>query len=315
MSHPVGPVPSRRFLKAAERLLGKSISTPVASRVTSIVLDQPLAPEDALRRKAAALHTIRERSGELERVAMQLDKPVGYAYFSDGDSFLEAEILGGREGIEPLATRPDAGWDDPYAMFRVAQMLNLQPQERLSHVTRSGNRIKSQDPVVAVLGRLHLHAAQFDTYQRQRRSVLLDADWLERTLTEAARRNLEDARALASAVSLGDMPVATEPRTTYLFVELNREEPGWVPGARSTATSIVVPNPEGQEEVRVAVVYRRDEGPAGEDRVARSAWVQQLGLAGELRDYQHSVGDLLYKLADMLGHKVDELRFANPNHD
>jgi hypothetical protein len=315
MAHPVDPVPSRRFLNAAERLLGRRLSTPVAPWSASFSLDHPLAPEEALRRKAAVHRTIRERSSELERIAMQLDKPMGYAYFSDGDSFLEAEILGGREGVEQLPAWPDFGWDDPYAMFRVARMLNLQSHEHLSHLSTRFGRVTSHDPVIEVLGRLHLHAARFNAYQRQRYTVLLDADWLERALTQAARRNLEDARAIANAVPLGNMTLSPEPQTTYILVELDRPSPGWVPGARSTATSMIVPNPEGLEEVRVTLVYRRDEGDAGGDLAAHSAWFHQLGLKGEPYDYRGSVSNLLFRLSDMLGHKEDELRFVYSDRD
>jgi hypothetical protein len=316
VSHPAGPVPSRRFLRAAERLLGKSLGTPIASGSTSFDLDRPLAPEEALQRKAAALRTVRERSTELERIAMQLDKPMGYAYFSDDDSFLEAEIRGDREGVEELPAWPDVGWNDPYAMFRVAQMLTLRAPEHVSHLKiGSGNRVTSQDPVVEVLGRLHLHAARFNYYQRRRHEVLLDADWLECNLTAAARRNLDDARALAAAVPLGETTFSPQPQTTYLLVELDRPSSGWVPGARSSATYIVVPNPEGQEEVRVTLVYQRDAGRTGVDHAALSGWIQQLGLKGELRDYHHGLADLLFRLADILGYKVDELQFVYPDHD
>jgi hypothetical protein len=316
LSHPASPIPSRRFLKAAERLLGKSLGTPIGSSSISLNLHQPLASDEVLRRKAAALHAIRKLCSDLERIVMQLDKPVGYAYFSDDDDFMEAEIVGGREGVEQLAVPPDLSWNDPYRMFRVARILNLQPHEHLSHLRiHFRDPPTSKDPVIEALARLHLHAARFNTYQRLRYKVILDADWLERSLTEAARRNLEDARALAANVPLGDTTLSPEPQTTHLLIELNRPSPGWVPGARSMATSIVVPNPEGQEEVRVTLAYQRDVDCDGVDHAARSAWIQQLGLRRDLRDYPHGLGDLLFVLADMLGHKKGELRFAYPEND
>jgi len=213
VSHPVGPLASRRFLIAAERLLGKRFSSPSSSHLTSIDLDQPLAAEEALQRKAAVLRIVRERSSELERIAMRLDKPIGYAYFSDADSFSEAEIVGGRESVEQFLARPDLGWDDPYAMFRVARMLNIQSGEHLSHLSiRSGNRGSFRDPVIEVLGRLHRHAAQFNIYQRQRHRILFDANWLEQILTAAARRKLEDAR--ANRGRCATWKFASIPRTT-----------------------------------------------------------------------------------------------------
>jgi len=76
-----------------------------------------------------------------------------------------------------------------------------------------------------------------------------------------------------------------------------------------------VPNPNGNEEVRVTLVYRMEENPTSVDHAVWSTWFQELGLNGELRDYPHSVSDLLFELSDMLGHKRDELDFAYPDQD
>jgi hypothetical protein len=281
MSHPVGPVPSRRFLTAAERLLERSLGSPVTSALSSFNLDQPLAREEALRRKAAVLRVVRECSTELERMAMQLDEPIGYIYFDDEESFIEAEIRGGREGVQRLRERPDVPWNDPYRFFRRAQVANLRPGEHVAHTdAHYGKGFAYRDPVIDVLGRFHLHAAQFNRYQGQRRKVFLDADWLEQALTEAARRNLEDSRALANAAPLGNRMFPPEPRTTYLLIQLDPPKAGWIPGAFSHATSVVVPNPQGQEEVRVTVVHRQDAEHPEEDHAARMTWYQELGLQG-----------------------------------
>ena len=311
LPHPVSPIPSRRFLRAAERLLGKSLSTPFGSTSPSLKLHEPLPPDEALRRKAAALGVIRERGTELERIVLQSDKPVGYAYFSDDDGFMEVEIVGGREGVEQLIERPDLGSNDPYQMFRIARMLKLRQHEHVSNLyTRFGNPGTPKDPVIEVLVRLYKQAARFNAYQRKRHEVVLDANWLEQSLTAAACQSLEDARALAANVPFGDRILAPEPRTTYLLIELDRPSPGWVPGANSIATSILVPNPNGQEEVIVTLVYRRDVTHGGVDHTARSAWLRQISPKGDVLSHSHGVRNLRYLLADMLGYKEDELRFA-----
>jgi hypothetical protein len=206
ISHPVDPVASRRFLEAAERLTKKRLGGALPSQMISLHLEEPLAPEEALRRKAAVLHVVRERTSVLERMATQLDEPMGYAYFSEGGSFYEVEVHGGREGVEQMREPPVERWDDPYQLFRVAHALDLKPGEGLGRVRMQwGKTPNGNDPIVEVLARLHWKAAQFNRYQSRRRVVVLDADWLEQTLTEAARRNFKDAEALAAAGPIGDV--------------------------------------------------------------------------------------------------------------
>jgi hypothetical protein len=315
--HPVDPVPSRRFLEAAERLTGKTLGTALSSSMISLRLQKPLPPEEALRRRAAALRAVRERSSTLERVATQLDEPIGYSYFSDEESFFEAEIRGGREGVEQLREPPVTRWDDPYRLFRLVNLVDLRPGERLGRQNlRLGKGQSDKDPVVDILVRLQREASQFNRHQGRRRIVTLDADQLQQSLTEAAWRNLEDARALAAAVLLGDAVHAPEPRTTHILIELYRPDPGFVEGAFSTASYVHAPNPEGLEQVRVTLVYRihpLDSNNLGSDLTAGRAWFRQLGLPGEQYDYDHGIGELRELLARMLGHTTDELRLSYPD--
>jgi hypothetical protein len=317
VSHPVGPVPSRRFLQAAERLTGKALGTALPSRTISLRLESPIALEEALRRKAATLHVVRERSSMLERMATQLDEPIGYAYSSEGDSLYQVEIHGSREGVEELREHPTVRWDDPYLPFRLAQILELRPGERIVHTNlRLGGTPSQKDPVVDILASLHWEAVQFNRHQGRRRIITLDADCLEQILTEAAQRNLEDARALAAAASIGDSIRPPESRTTYLLIELYRATPRFVSGAYSHATYIFVPNPEGLERVRVTLVYRidpLDPDNLGSDLNAVRSWFQQLGLPGQQRDYHQGSGELRHVLARMLGNTTDELQLSYPD--
>jgi hypothetical protein len=253
----------------------------------------------------------------LERMATQLDGPIGYAYSSEGDSFYEVEIHGGREGVEELREHPTVRWDDPYLPFRLVQILELQPGERIVHTNlRLGRAPSQKDPVVDILAGLHWEAVQFNRHQGRRRIVTLDADWLEQILTEAAQRSLEDARALAAAASIGDSIRPPESRTTYLLIELYRATPRFVSGAYSHATYIFVPNPEGLERVQVTLVYRidpLDPDNLGSDLNAVRSWFQQLSLPGQQRDYHYGSGELRPVLARMLGHTVDELQLSYPD--
>lgn len=317
LSHPVDHVPSRRFLEATERLIDKRIGSPAtASRYISLHLKESLDPEEALRRKAAIVHVVRERSSELEFMAARLDEPIGYAYVEQDRSILEAEIRGGREHVEELHVEAGLPWDDPYLMFRLAELLALQPGEYIAHLSsRSGKLLR--DPVVDVLGSLHWNIAQFNRHQgyRRRRRIILEVEWLEEALMQAARRNLEDARVLAAAAPVGETMLPPEPRTTHLFIELNRPRLDAVPGLDSTAHYLLVPNPEGEESVSVTLAYHVEDNPERADTKALSAWFQQLHLPEQPESYAGGVADLSYLLAGMLGHTEGEIRLVYPDSD
>jgi hypothetical protein len=313
LSHPVGHVPSRRFLEAAGRLSGETIGPPAfASRYISLDLQTPVVPQEAVRRKAAILHAVRERSSELERMAARVDEPVGYAYIDQDKSSWEIEVRGGREGVEELPELPSGlRWDDPYLMFRLSEHLGLQQGEYITHL-RSRSGTVRRDPVVDVLGRLHWNAAQFNRHQghRRRRSLVLDREWLEQALTQAARRNLEDAQALAAAAPVGEQMEPPQPRTTHLLVDLNRPRSDTVPGLDSTAHYFVVPDPDGEEIVSVTLAYRMEQRPTRADTKALSTWLGQLHLPGQPDTYEHGVSDLAYLLAGMLGHTESEIHLV-----
>jgi hypothetical protein len=309
-SHPVDPIPSRRFLEAAERLTGERLGGPVSSSFIRLPLNQPIPVEEALRRKATAIRMIRDRSSEVERMAAQLDEPMGYAFYEQDDWFLEMEIQGGRDDVRRLQSLPfNLRWDDPYQIIRLTQLLNLGPNEHIDHWNFRGG-MPSTDPVVEILARLHTHAARFNRHQGRRRRVLLEQDSLQTILNEAAKRNLADAHALAPAIPVGDKPDPLESRITYLFIELNPPTPGWVAGANSVVTYVFVPNPGGEEEVQVALTHRN---PSAEERtLGFTPMAERFGLDGDARDYIHGYGDLRDAVASMLGHMESELEFAYP---
>jgi hypothetical protein len=101
-------------------------------------------------------------------------------------------------------------------------------------------------------------------------------------------------------------------RTTHLLVELNRPRPDAVPGLNSTAHYILVPNLDGDEAVRVTLVYRTEENPTRADTKALSTWVEQLHLPEKPESYQHGQSDLAYLMAEMLGHTESEIHLVYP---
>jgi hypothetical protein len=314
LSHPVGHIPSRRFLEAAGRLIGKTIGPAAfASRFISLDLQTPITPEEVVRRKAAILRVVRKHGSKLERMAAGVDEPIGFAYIAQGRSMWEIEIRGGREGVEELPGQAGLRLDDPYRVFRLSELLALRPGEYITHLSSRSGAVR-RDPVVDVLGRLHWNAAQFNRHQghRSRRSVVLDAEWLQEALTQAARRNLEDARALAAAAPVGETMRPPEPRTTHLLIEMNRPRPDAVPGLDSAAHYFVIPDPNGDDIVSVTLVYRTEERPTRGDTKTLSTWLDRLHLPGQPDSYEHGVSDLAYLLAEMLGHTESEIDLVYP---
>jgi hypothetical protein len=311
-SHPVDPIPSRRFLEAAERLTGTRLGGPVSSGFIRLPLDQPITVEDALRHKATAIRLIRDHSSTVERMATQLDEPMGYAFYEEDDWYLEMEVHGGRDDVRRLQSLPfTLEWDNPYQIIRLSQLLNLGPNEHVDHWNFRGGKPPTDDPVVEILARLHTHAAKFNRHQGRRRRVLLEQDSLQTILNEAAERNLADAHTLARAVPIGDTQHPPEARTTYLFIELNPPSPRWVAGAHSVVTYAFIPNPGKKEEIRVALTHR--DPSAGDRTFGFTSLAERFGLDGDARGYIHGYGDLRHKVTSMLGHMESELEFAYPS--
>jgi hypothetical protein len=297
LDHPLDPVPARRFLRAAERLTGENF---FAS--TTLTLDAPLQQEEAMRRKAQALRLIRDRCGAEERLAAQLEQPTGLAWSrettDEGEQLIEVEIRGGREGVEEVDLQPAYVPGNPFEAFRLGDELKLSPGERIARNTVHHSREPSrQDPVLEVISLLHQRSRAFNRAQKRSPEVGLEPASLAERLTSAARRTLEDARALA-AIPLGDEHAELTAQKTYAVIQLN---PAHV-GSDSVVLYKSLPAPDGSEEVFVGINEVGQWPPT--DMPFTQTMNEHFGLDLGEKDYVSSAR-LPFFLADALGFDFD----------
>ena len=185
IDHPVEPVPSGRFLQAARRVLGKDLKLGHDGVSGKRGLASPMSAEQRLSLRAGVLQVVRARSSMIERYAVELDQPIGFLYFEDGDSIEIAEVIGGREGARPAPSVFGRPRDDPFEIFRIEELGNLAAQERVGIATFSVSHVpRLDDPAVDTLTDLAKRATRFNATQRQLVLTFDEAD-LQRRLVDA----------------------------------------------------------------------------------------------------------------------------------
>jgi len=236
----------------------------------------------------------------VERAACALEHPTGYALFAEEAHSMEVEIIGS-EGLRVLDAPPDIGWDDPFERFRLTQTITLGPHE---HLGRQQSRLgppSATDPVVDVLSLLQQRAADFNRRQ-QKKPVTLDVIALQAEVLGAMRLQLDDARALAEAVPIGDEPREVQAWTTRLVIYLDPPDPGLIPGGESRAMVTHATSPSGEEEVHVEIVHRGPEEPPRKREAERPN-----NMLYRTQCDMHTI------VAALLGHTFDDVSFSYPD--
>jgi hypothetical protein len=141
-------VPPARFLLAAKRLLGRQLKLDNDGTGGKRDLGVALPIERRLVLRAAVLNLVRARSNELERYATELDQPIGFIYYEDGNSTEVAEVIGGREDSRPAPTAFARPHEGPFEIYRLEELGELEPNERVGLAThRVSQQPRSDDPV------------------------------------------------------------------------------------------------------------------------------------------------------------------------
>jgi len=313
LPHPGPLIPSNRFLGAAERILGRRfcVGRP------SLELPEPLAPPEALRRRAEALRIIRSRCTSAEQGALELEEPVAFLWRQDDDLdghhvFHEVEVRGGREGAFEIPGQLDFDWQSPYGNFSLETQLELPDGERAaSQRVHMGARPDGADPVIDLIAMLRDRAMRYNRAQLTREVLMLDdEESLSARFTTAARRTLADAQAL-SAIPLGSDPSRIEPRVTYLAVFLRAQHQDMVFDGSALHASL--PSPDGEESVRVKVISP----PAGgrlalpPDTVSPGARLMEI-FDLTVEPQQFGRGEMSLVLSRLLGFSHEELQIEHP---
>jgi hypothetical protein len=295
LAHPGDPVPASRFLVAAQRLLRGGIKIDARGASGKRNLVAPMSIADRLSRRASILQFVRERSSLLERYAVELDQPVGFLYFEEGELTEVAEIIGGREDSRLSA---DAFGrlvsNDPFEIYRIEEMGALAPNERIGMVnTTVSRRPDMSDPAVEMLSELGKRATRFN--ETQRRLLLhYDETDLQGRLETALNLRLDDARALyesgifeadaemPSALSY-DVVLAAPSEGTGLF------EAGWWNGQVAVRDT---DHDRDEVTVRISEEITAEWPTPGNDVITGSR-----GAAGSI-------------VAKLLGHREEDIRLV-----
>lgn len=216
-AHPFPPVASRRFVRAAQRALGRSLDTGYSAGRLSKNADPPtLSWQEEMDLRAATIDFVRRRSDEDERRAYDLVEPQSLYWEVHQDGSLP-EV----ESFDPMrnswsiyrVTEGDSGahrvddsespssWNDPFAFLHGTKRLGLRLPQHLRHHTLHGGR-RASDPFADELERLTTSAVAYNKQQDQPVLPAGESELLRR-LNEAEERAAEDAALLFEEVLRG----------------------------------------------------------------------------------------------------------------
>ena len=213
--HPLHAVAVRRFLLAAKRLLRETVSIDYDGTRGARELETAIDAEERLRRRAAALRCIRERSGPDERYATNLEEPVGFVYSGDANRLEVLEVSGGREGVRRIEIPMRLAEDHAFFRYRLAQVADLDPGERPGHYQVQLSRApRRSDPAMELLSDLADRAKRYNVVQ-PRLELALNTEDLATRIQAGLHTQLNDARALAACGAFGDLPDVDVPALAY----------------------------------------------------------------------------------------------------
>jgi hypothetical protein len=211
LPHPVRAVPAARFLRAAGRILGSSLSIDVEGIKARRSLEAPVAPNQRVEIRAKLTEIIRELCTPVERYALGLDQGLTFIFYGTDRSLEVAEVVGTRTGARELDQPLGVSPGDPFRLFRLENSLGLGQGERVSSISFHVSAVPVlDDPAIEALNSYAARAKDFNATQR-RLQLQLDAVELEQAVRTAVDRELADATALHQSGVFGDDVEAPSP--------------------------------------------------------------------------------------------------------
>jgi hypothetical protein len=316
LAYPTQAVPSDRFLRAAEVVVGKDLrSTSMYNGAIREKLAEPLSLEDRHRLRIETRASIREISDAVERAASRTDLGLEVFWAQQTDHRVEAWAIGGADRATESKALLDLNPSDPWGFFHMEAALDLPPGASIMSVNHSVGPSVDHDPMLEELGRLSYEALRFNRAQRPR-PIGFDAR-LPEELCEAYLRRRADARFLAEKLPLASGAAnGIEPSTLYALIISDPKEiageTSWVPGARSQvlwaeaasagdADECHVTHLSGEEHFALveagapAALRRFDD--FDESRLTRSGWSQGHSFLAKILGYREEDLDFMAHLA------------------
>jgi hypothetical protein len=308
-AYPLPRVPCRRFLRAYERLTGTAIGSPLGMLAEIPRLDRPIPASEWAQTQAAVFDFARRATSPEERLAFDLDEPVGVIYVTESGCLIaQVSNDSGAKRVQVSAAENLAG---PFSRFQLAHAAGLRTDQRLGRIIFTADSGLYDDPVVTTLLQVSIQAAAFNQHQRLL-TINAEQTALQDALTQAAEREAADALALAAALPAGESHRKISSRTTYVL--LWTDEQHTKPRARQhlAARWGYIDHEHGtSQEVRVVI-----QSPTDRDYQYgnRRAFLQQaFGLQPEELDtIDWSVDDAARTIAGMLGFTTTDICLQHP---
>jgi hypothetical protein len=304
LDHPLLVVPSLRFVRAVERVVGRNL-TLGPGILPRDRLESPITLEAEAEWRVRFLHDLRARCDTVERYAYSLEETMGLLYSELEDTTALAEVFGGLD-----ARRADGllRGRDPLMRFGVSLEAGLPEGTRIGRITSISGGHHDVDPAVDVVRTLHDRARGFNKSQ-SRVQVELSESSLAPLLSSAATRRWSDALALSGVISHGrDLPVPSG-QTLYVLLERDKSDARFVPGGNASAVVIPIANDRGRDEVHLRIV---DDLPQNAWDAAKALVEQHFDVTLAAPITQLRQGNALTILADLLDHDTSEITFRRP---
>jgi len=142
--HPLPLVPSRRFVLAAELILGERLNDRYSNDLRS-KRNLDASVEERVERRAETLQAVRALCSPEELLAYDLLQPTGIAWTAyeeerGGKRWFNAEVatVTGLVGAHRMTDREHSPDERPYDFMYLTQRAGLQPGQRVSHVLWQG---------------------------------------------------------------------------------------------------------------------------------------------------------------------------------
>ena len=205
--HPLPVVPSRRFVLAAESILGERLNNRYSSDLRS-ERSVSASVDARAEQRAETLEAVRALCSQEELLAYDLLQPTGIAWAAHEEehrgtrSFSsEFATVTGIVGAHRMADRERSPEERPYDFMYLTQRAGLQPGQRVNHVVRQGSITPGRSLVfLEQLEALVKEAADYNA-QQVREILSSDLSAVEARVSEAQARRGRDAVELATRVS------------------------------------------------------------------------------------------------------------------
>lgn len=318
-AYPMTAVPVDRFLRAAERIIGRAIQLTIQDIRERLA--EPITFEERAELRVRTRKVLRDLAGAGLRGAMELDRPLGLHWTATENSHIEVEVLGGRELAMAHQHVSKSAQTGPYHLFHLARELGLQPGEVIGRVHRTGFNDPSHaptnfDPVLAEIGSRRAAAIAFNEAQRTV-PVRLDESLIEQ-VGRAFHREMADARSLAASVPLLGRRDWQIPATAK-YVVLADEPPhaGWAPGARSALVWAETLSLSGHDECHVILGEGRARDTASQFTVFHPSHdtLEELPNFDGARVVRSGEAITRTGVASLLGHRVEDLGLVARGED